>query len=272
VTAMEYRPLRSTADAVTLAGGLQKVPPAIVVVRSRVGEHEVLRVCPTCGEFIPEEHSFGNPHRPSTNHYAQHYVARHRTIKGERRMATKTDEQSVISDEQREAALAAAGGQDEPSLSERHLIAAENDREAARAREIAAQNGDGQPQQKVRATTKMTEKYGAAIMERSRLAAEDTPLTHPTGPKDHQRIEKAVLKVLKSRDQKPSSETLAPLVDREGNVDEAVMAIMKPYSKTRVRESIRAWVTQVRKAEKAEKAKARRAEKAAEAAASAEQG
>jgi hypothetical protein len=47
---------------------------------------------------------------------------------------------------------------------------------------------------------KMESKYGADIMARSKLAAQNTPYTHATGPKDHKRIEEAATELLGERD------------------------------------------------------------------------
>jgi hypothetical protein len=92
---------------------------------------------------------------------------------------------------------------------------------------------------------KMEAKYGADIMARSKLAAQNTPYTHATGPKDHARIEAAAKELLGERDTAINATGIQSLIDDEGKVDKELLKKLGGYSSGRTKESLEAWLTQV---------------------------
>jgi hypothetical protein len=92
---------------------------------------------------------------------------------------------------------------------------------------------------------KMETKYGAEIMARSKIASQNTPYTHATGPKDHARIDAAAKALLKSRGVEPNVEGIKSLIDSDGKVDKELLTELDGYSSGRTRESLQAWLTQL---------------------------
>jgi hypothetical protein len=135
-------------------------PPAQLVFRGVQGVNVAYRECPACHALVPENTEAAKVSDDQTN-YAQHWVERH----GEEAIAMAKTNTTTLTPEDQEAAREAAreaaaqeqisaGAQpEEPGLGERHLIAEERDRAAAKARKDAeaagktssTTEGNGQP-------------------------------------------------------------------------------------------------------------------------------
>lgn len=110
---------------------------------------------------------------------------------------------------------------------------------------VATQTQEQEGQAPEQAPGKMEAKYGAEIMARSKLAAQNTPYTHATGPKDHTRIDATVRALLTSRGQQVNAESIKSLMDSDGKIDKELHKELDGYSSGRTRESLQAWLKQL---------------------------